>query len=96
MIASPDNCPPSRVIDANGLEWKHMRWVNTQTGEGEQIVVNENGEKQLNPEMTDVLTQKVSLASPVIVVPIHPKWDTKEKWDAALRVEELAIGARDA
>lgn len=61
-----------QVFGANGLEWKHMRWVNTETGEGEQAVVDTNGQKQLNASRTELLTQMVTLPAPAVFVPSGP------------------------
>ncbi len=58
-----------RVFDANGLEWKRLRWVDTETGNAEQIVVDSNGSMQLNADRTAVLTQEVTLPLPVLFVP---------------------------
>jgi hypothetical protein len=49
------------VFDANGLEWKALRWVNTETGEAEQCVLDANGFKQLDASMkilTDIYVQQ--------------------------------------
>lgn len=32
MIYSWPPCPPARVTDANGLEWSHCLFLNTETG----------------------------------------------------------------
>lgn len=58
------------VFDANGLEWKAMRWVNRETGEGEQCVLDENGRKQVNVAAREIVTQRVRLATPILLVPI--------------------------
>ena len=71
MIATAQNSAPCRVFDANGLEWKHMRWVDTETGEGEQCVLDDNGQKQLNAHRDAVLTQAVKLAAPVLIMPMY-------------------------
>jgi hypothetical protein len=71
VIARAMEVPPCKVFDANGLEWKYMRWVNTETGEGEQVVVNAQGERQLNETRNAVLTQMVKMAAPVTLVPIE-------------------------
>lgn len=91
MIASRENMPPCNMFDANGLEWKYMRWIDTETGEGEQIVTDENGVKQINPYRTAVLTQRVQLPAPVLLVPTNPLYDTKEEWDAAMKEAEQEI-----
>ena|SRR3990167_2206178 len=52
-----------RVYDANGLEWRRLRWVNTETGQAEQMNVDAEGQRMLG-------SQIVSLALPVLIVPI--------------------------
>jgi len=56
-----------QVFDANGLQWHHMRWLDTETGEGEQAVVDADGAKQLNAERTELLVQHVKLAALVLL-----------------------------
>jgi hypothetical protein len=63
----PGGC---NVFDANGLQWNALRWVNTETGEAEQCVLDANGQKQLDATMKSLLTQKVTLATPVLLMPI--------------------------
>jgi hypothetical protein len=43
MIATAENHAPCRVFDANGQEWRDIRWVNTETGEAEQLLRHEGG-----------------------------------------------------
>lgn len=68
-IATPKNTPPCQVFDANGKEWRYMLWVHTGTGEGCQYVLDANGQKQLTADMRSILTQDVSLPSPLRLVP---------------------------
>lgn len=70
MIATAQNSAPCQVFDANGLEWKYMRWVNTETGEGEQCVMEADGRKRVNATWDGVATQQVKLAAPVLLMPI--------------------------
>jgi hypothetical protein len=60
-----------KVYDANGLEWKFLRWVDTETGEAEQYVLDENGQKQLDASMKGVLTQIVQIPKPILWAPTH-------------------------
>jgi len=59
-----------KVYDANGLEWKYLRWVDTETGEAEQCVVDENGQKQLDETMRAIKVQIVKLPTPILWVPL--------------------------
>jgi hypothetical protein len=70
MIVTRETHPGGcNVFDANGLQWKSLRWVNTETGEADQCVLDANGQKQLDASMKSLLTQKVTLALPVLIVP---------------------------
>jgi hypothetical protein len=60
-----------KVYDANGLEWKQLRWVDTETGEAEQYILDANGAKQLDASMKEVLTQIVTIPKPILWVPTH-------------------------
>lgn len=84
MIANAHNSPPSLVIDANGLEWKRIIWVDTETGDGEQYAVDEQGKRIINAAMTDIVKHAVKLAAPVLIVPAT-EYKTKAEWDAAIK-----------
>jgi hypothetical protein len=71
MLVTPKTHGTGKVFDANGLEWNHLLWVDTETGKAEQIVVDCNGAKQLNADRTAVLTQEVTLPAPVLFVPFN-------------------------
>lgn len=65
---------PCRVYDANGLEWKYLRSVDTESGEAEQMQVTEDGDQrtyELTPDGKSVATKMVRLATPVLFVPIR-------------------------
>lgn len=69
LVTYKSDLCPCRVYDANGLEWKYLRWVDTETGEAVQLVLDDQGRKQLTPDKTEVLTRPVKLATPVVIVP---------------------------
>lgn len=70
MLATAKTHAPCRVYDANGLEWKHLRWVDTETGEAEQCVLDNEGRKVVNQERTGLATTIVRMPVPVLIVPI--------------------------
>ena len=70
MLATIKTHAGHKVYDANGQEWRYIRWVDTETGEAEQIVVDESGAIQVNETRTGVLTRIVMLPAPVLLVPI--------------------------
>lgn len=70
MIATRKNTPPCRVLDANGLEWPNIRWVNLETGEAEQCLLDERGHKYVVG--FEIATHIVKLATPVLLKPIKP------------------------
>lgn len=75
MLATAETHAPCQVFDANGLEWRYMLWVDTETGEGEQCITDDDGKFQLNVYKTEVLKRRVVLPSPVLLVPIEKRED---------------------
>lgn len=61
---------PSRLFDANGLEWKGILWCDTETGEIEQFLRDEQGKIELDSN-GDALIEVSIVARPLIVVPVH-------------------------
>ena len=75
MLATAKTHAPCRVYDANGLEWKHLRSVDTETGEAEQCVLDGDGRKVVNMQRGEIQTKMVKLATPVLIVPIKGDGD---------------------
>jgi hypothetical protein len=69
MLVTPKTHGTGKVFDANGLEWHHLRWVDTQTGKAEQMILDSEGRKQLNEAKNGVMSQEVTLPAPVLFVP---------------------------
>lgn len=69
MIATPATHGPCYVFDANGLRWERIRWVDTETGEAEQTVLDDLGQVLVDYERRCVVTQRVRLAAPVLLMP---------------------------
>lgn len=66
MLATVKTHWAHHVFDANGLEWKGIVWVDTETGEAEQVELP----SRLNEAMTDVVRHRLTLAAPVLLVPM--------------------------
>lgn len=62
---------PCRIIDANGLEWKHLRWVDLDTGEAEQLVQASDGMWSITADGKHVETFLQHLKTPITVVPLE-------------------------
>lgn len=56
------------VRDANGLEWKHVIFCDTDTGEIEYVVYDDQGPK-LDSEGNEIMKATVKTASPLRITP---------------------------
>jgi len=61
-----------RIFDANGLEWKYITEVNTDTGEIEQLVKNSEGEFY-EGSVGEMARQRRFIPMPISMVPIGSK-----------------------
>lgn len=66
-----------RVFDANGLEWKRLVSIDTETGEVEQLAHNENGELEFD-ESGQVIRKRFKIPTPVQIVKIGNKLQRAE------------------
>jgi hypothetical protein len=74
MIADAATHAPCRVFDANGDEWRDMRWVNTETGEGEQLLRHEGGGFMVT--RNTVATAMVYIPAPVRIEPMQREYQS--------------------
>jgi len=58
-----------RIFDANGLEWRRLVWLDTETGEAEQLVLDDQGSYRYSPIENRPLSTLVRLATPVLIMP---------------------------
>ena len=70
MIATAEEHAPCKVFDAKGQEWRGMRWVNTETGEGEQVLRDEGGGIMVDYAKSEVCTAIVWLPAPARIEPM--------------------------
>lgn len=73
MLITAEQHAPCRIYDANGLEWKHLRWVNTETGEAERIVKTLDGGYVVDERSHSILTEIIHIAAPVLMQPM--RWE---------------------
>ena len=69
-LATIHNTPRCRVYDRNGRQWERIISVHTGTGEAEQYIKRPDGQCQLTPDMKAIARQRVTIPTPVILVPI--------------------------
>ena len=70
MIATAETHAPCKVFDANGQQWRDMRWVNTETGEGEQVLRHEGGGFMVDMKNHRLCTAKVWMPAPARIEPM--------------------------
>lgn len=61
------NPSPAQVFDANGLEWRAVTWCDTETGEMERHLLDENGKHQFDGN--DFIKEFHKVAAPIVVIP---------------------------
>jgi hypothetical protein len=64
------------VFDANGLEWRDLTWVDSDTGEAEQLLRDEGGNFMVDRIKQEVCRAIVRLARPVLVKPMEWEYQT--------------------
>lgn len=69
MIATPETHARHRVIDANGLEWDYVYWVDTESGQLKRFVPDASG-KFVVGEDWNVVSETITVAAPVLLVPM--------------------------
>jgi hypothetical protein len=78
MKYTAEGYAPCKVFDANGLEWRDLAWVDSDTGEGEQLLRDEGGNWMVDRPKGEVCRAMVRLATPVLVKPMS--WEQQTGW----------------
>lgn len=61
--------PTGRLFDANCLEWGSVTWCDTETGEIERFVRDENG--AIRTSYGNAIREVIAVAAPLVFVPME-------------------------
>lgn len=70
MIITAEQCAPCRVFDAHGTEWPDLKWIDNETGEGEQALRHEGGGFMYHITEGAICTLRVQLSTPIRIEPL--------------------------
>lgn len=60
---------PFRIFDANNLQWHRVVWCDTETGELEHVVLDEDKRPKFNESRTEILRNRLKTAAPLTILP---------------------------